>query len=146
VLKAISASAFDLDSVFATLIERAAGLCDANRGTIFLRRGEMLVPAALHGLPEGTREALIANPLRVDDTSAGGRAVLTRAVCNVTDVQSDPFYRRQDVASVAQYRSIIGVPLMQDGEAIGAFSLPRSEPGGFTPRQIEIVRPSPTRR
>jgi two-component system, NtrC family, sensor kinase len=140
VLKVISASAFDLDSVFTTLIERAGRLCGANRGTIFLRQGDVLLPAALYGLPEGTREALIANPLRVDDSSAGGRAVLTKSVCNVADVMTDPLYRRQDVASVAQYRSIIGVPLMQDGEAIGVFSLPRMEPGGFTPRQIETLR------
>jgi two-component system, NtrC family, sensor kinase len=80
VLKVISASAFDLDSVFTTLIERAGRLCGANRGTIFLRQADVLVPAALHGLPDGTREALTVKPLRVDDTSAGGRAVLTKRV------------------------------------------------------------------
>jgi GAF domain-containing protein len=140
VLKVISRSAFDLDSVFTTLIERAGRLCGTNRGTIFLRHGDVLLPAALYGLPEGTREALIANPLRVDDTSAGGRAVLTKSVCNVADVITDPLYRRQDVAAVAQYRSITGVPLVQDGQAIGVLSLPRMAAGGFTPRQIETLK------
>ena len=140
VLKVISASAFDLAPVFATLIERAARLCGTNRGVIFFAAGDVLLPAAMYGLPEATREALISNPLRVDETSAGGRAVLAKSVCDVADVMTDPVYLRQDLASVAQYRAIIGVPLIQDGEAIGVFSLPRPKPGAFTPRQIETLK------
>ncbi len=139
VLKVISRSAFDLDAVFTTLIETAGRLCGAERGTIFLREGDRLAPAAIHGMPAATRDALLARPLMVDESSAGGRCVLTRSVINVVDVDTDPLYRRGDLAKVSEYRSIIGVPLLLDGEAIGAFSLPKREPGGFTPRQIELL-------
>jgi GAF domain-containing protein len=140
VLKVISRSAFDLDAVFSILIETAGRLCGSERGTIFLRRGDILLPAAMHGLPEGTREALIANPLKVDESSAAGRAVVTGTTCNVTDVATDPHYQRQDLVPVVDYRSIIGVPLMLDGEAIGVFSLPKRTADGFSARQVELLR------
>jgi GAF domain-containing protein len=140
VLNVISRSAFDLNSVLDTLVESAARLCGTGRGFIFLRDGDLLRLASIYGMPERTREALITTPLRVASDTAGGRAVQTKSVCFVSDVATKPDYGRSDLAEIGEYRAIIGVPLLQDGEAIGVFSLPKRDPGDFAPRQIEMLR------
>ena len=68
-----------------------------------------------------------------------GRAVLTRQVARIDDAWSDPLYEKKGDAKIGGARSMIGVPLMRQGEPIGAIGLARSSVDPFTDREIELV-------
>jgi signal transduction histidine kinase len=68
-----------------------------------------------------------------------GRAIGARATVQIYDVLADPLYQVKDLARSGNVRSVIGVPLMRAGEAIGAIALGRSRVEPFNDRQIELV-------
>ena len=63
VLKIISRSGFDLDTVLTTLIKTAIQLCDATRGVIWLPKGEQLFLAAHVGYPDEWVSYALRNPI-----------------------------------------------------------------------------------
>ncbi len=140
VLKIISRSVFDLDSVLNTLCKSATDLCRATGGNIHLRDGDVFRVAAQVGWPETFKDYMRAHPLKAGRESVVGRAVQTGAVAHIPDVLDDPDYAIMAGQKMAGYRALIGVPLIRDGEVIGAFSLGRETPGPFAPREMEVVR------
>ena len=69
-----------------------------------------------------------------------GRVALERAPVLITDAWNDPEYEQKDAAHLGQARSMLGMPLLRDGELIGAFVLARTDPVPFTDRQVTTVR------
>ena len=140
VLKAISRTAFDLGTVLETLVTTAARLCDAKYGIIFRRQGDVYRYAASHmdidpAYDEHERKAEIM-PGR--GTLVGRVALENRAV-EIADAWNDPEYAEKDEARIGNVRAMLGVPLMRNGEPIGAFALGRAAPVPFSKRQIELV-------
>ena len=140
VLKAISRTAFDLDTVFETLITTALRLCDATYGEIFRRHGDFyryaasrmdVDPAYLHHEQ--------AAEIRPGRGTLVGRVALENRAVEITDAWNDPEYEEKQQARVGNVRAMLGVPLLRNGEPIGAFALGRAEPVPFTQRQIDLV-------
>src|SRR5207245_450488 len=71
---------------------------------------------------------------------ATDRAILTRAIAYIPDVQDDPEYQHQGLAQAAGYRSHLSVPMLRDGQPVGAITLAGATSGAFSERQIALLK------
>jgi signal transduction histidine kinase/putative methionine-R-sulfoxide reductase with GAF domain len=142
VLKIISRSTFDLKSVLNTLLESAARLCEADVASVPRLTGTIFDQVASYGYSPRFHEFMQSNPILPGRGTAAGRAVAERKTIQIPDVLADPDYDdryRTEGQKVGGYRTLLGVPLMREGAAVGALVLGRSAPRAFTPQQIELV-------
>ena len=138
VLKVISRSAFDLQPVLHALIENATRLCSADGGTIYRFEGELLRMAAAYNMPAELQSFVEQNPLPPGRGTAVGRSLIEGRAVHIHDVLADPGYTYA-AATIGGYRTIIGVPMLRDGVAIGVFAVYRMQVAPFTDRQIELI-------
>jgi class 3 adenylate cyclase len=61
-------------------------------------------------------------------------------VVQIEDAWSDPLYEEKESAKLGGVRSMIGVPLMREGEPIGVLGLARTQVEPFVEREVELVR------
>jgi adenylate cyclase len=146
VLRVIGASPGELEPVFQAMLERAVRLCGAKFGNIYRWDGEALHILASHNTPPAFADAVRRSPYRPYPQSPIGRMVADRTVAHIPDVTTEEVYlaRRDPVAlsavALGGIRTLLGVPLLNKGEMIGAFFLSRQEVRPFTDKQIELVK------
>ena len=139
VLKVISRSTFDLQTVLDTLTESAVRLCHADKGAIFLRDDDRYRIAAIHGFSSQARQYALEHPIRAGRGTLVGRVALTGKVTQIPDVLADPEYEGAGFQKAFGFRTNLGVPLLRDGVTIGVFSMTCDEVKPFTDKQIELV-------
>jgi signal transduction histidine kinase len=140
VLKVISRSTFNLQTVLDTLVESATRLCDATDALIFSPDAEVYRVAARYGFSPKFQEYNLENPITVDRGSVVGRTVLEGGVVHVPDVLADPEYARLDAQKISGHRAALGVPLLREGNVVGVIFVTRTVPQPFTDKQIELVK------
>ena len=140
VLKVISRSTFDLRTVLQTLVESAATLCDADKGNITREKDGIFYRAAeSYGYSREFVDHIRGLPIESNRGSATGRALFERRVIHIPDVRADPEYTLVDAQRLGDYRSVLAVPMLREGVALGVLTLSRSEVRPFTDKQIELV-------
>ena len=139
ILRAISASPSDVQSILETVAENAALLCDANDAEIFKVEGDELRIVAKYGKdplwPIGTSRP-------IDRDWVAGRAVIERRSIHVEDLQAaaEDFPLGAALANKFGNRTTFVTPLLREGGAIGAILIRRMEVRPLSEKQIELVK------
>ena len=141
VLSIIRRSPANAQPVFEAIVESAASLCGAIFSILYLYDGhQMRIAATSNFNPEATgRIQEIQQLKRPERSHLAGRAILDRAIVHVHDVLADPEYSRE-LALAGGWRAVVSVPLLRDGEPVGALSLGKSEPTPFSKRQVQLLQ------
>src|SRR5215472_3957502 len=140
VLGVISASPTNVQAVFETIVSSARRLCEASFSSLNLLEGGKLMLTAVHGFDETVLAAARqAYPQSVDRTSTSGRAILERRVVHIEDSTLDPEYMNP-VRAALGLRCVLTIPLLRDGQPLGAVSVWRSEVRPFTDKQIALLQ------
>jgi class 3 adenylate cyclase/putative methionine-R-sulfoxide reductase with GAF domain len=141
----ISSGAADLETTFHAILEKASRLCKAEIGNIYRWDGDALYLAAAHNASPAFEELRRRSPFRPKLDTPIGQMIATKKVAHVDDLRKQRGYIEKTdndlIAGIelSGMRTLLSVPMLKDGELLGAFSIYRLEVRSFTERQIALV-------
>src|SRR5262245_9523722 len=143
ILRVISSSPTDVQPVFDAIVQSARRLLSGHGSALTRVAGNMLHLQAFITGTQGDDAARAVFPIALSSNkSVHSRAVRARAPAIITDIETDPMFET-DMRAMARkrgYRSVMAVPLLREGEPIGAISVTRPEAGSFTDKQIALLQ------
>ncbi|MFZ5903137.1 MAG: GAF domain-containing protein [Chloroflexota bacterium] len=144
ILRVIASSPTDIQPVLDAISENALKLCGANFSAVYNYDGKMLDMTALKNFtPQAAEEIRREYPQPLTrDAGYSARSILENRVIHVTDALNDPDIPETTKPLVEKlgFRSGLWVPMMREGNAIGAFCVARPEPGPFDEKKIKLLQ------
>jgi class 3 adenylate cyclase len=140
VIQTVAGSTFDLETVLQTVIDRAVLLCHADSGNIARRVGDVYRMAAFTSFGSEYEQMVRDHVYEPGRGSVVGRTVLERGVVHIVDVLEDPEYSMTDLQRAGGFRTALGVPMLKDGEPIGAIAVGRNTVEPFSEPEITLLQ------
>jgi signal transduction histidine kinase len=135
-LKAMSRTSFQLEALLHALIENATRLCKADKGFVYLREGEDYLMRVNHGADAAQVDT---RPLRPAMGTLVGRTALLCQPVVIDDAVTDPSYTWKEAQARLGFRSMLGVPMLRDGQPIGVIAMWRDEVRPFSEHDQRLV-------
>jgi class 3 adenylate cyclase len=144
VLQVISNSPGDLQPVFATILENATRICEANFGKVYLWDGDAFYLVAANDTPRSFADTRKLAPFRPNAGHPFRSLAETKQVFHVSDIMTLPIYKEGDpqiveAVELGKMRTCLGVPMLKDDNLIGAVLVFRQEVQRFTANQIALI-------
>ena len=139
VLKAISRTTFELEPVLDALIENATRLCKSDRGFVFIREGDEFHPTASYGATPEQLEFMHRRHLTSTSGTLVGRVARRRQLVQIEDARHDPEYAWEPSLELLGFRTMLGVPMLREGEPIGVVAIWRDQVRPFSERDQQLV-------
>jgi signal transduction histidine kinase/mRNA-degrading endonuclease HigB of HigAB toxin-antitoxin module len=139
VLKVISRSTFDLQTVLDTLVKSAMRLCRADNVVIFLQEGKNYRLTANYGYSPEYEDFMRRHPITPGRGTIAGRTVLECKPVHISDILADPDYTMVNAQKLGGFRTMLGVPLLRDGMPIGVMTLLRNTVQPFSDKEIDLA-------
>ena len=140
ILRAISRSPTSTQPVFQAIAERAMGLCRAEYGFVFTFDGEWIRMGCSVGISDAYLQGIASHfPMRPGGHSVTARTIASGAVVNVADVLALDGNQLADAARTANFRSALGVPMLREGQCIGAIVVGRAAVGDFGGQEVDLL-------
>jgi class 3 adenylate cyclase/putative methionine-R-sulfoxide reductase with GAF domain len=144
VLKVISSSPGQLEPVFRAILENATRICGAKVGILFRFDDGAYTAVATLGITAAYNEYLNRGPIRAGPGTGLGRVAASKQTVHVIDTQAEQVYADRDSLRVATAelggaRSLLNVPMLKEGELIGAIGIYRQEVRPFSNKQVELI-------
>jgi GAF domain-containing protein len=139
VLKVISTSPGELNPVFQSILANAARICNAHFGVLFLVEGGLIRPASTLNVPAKLKAFFKGRGAFLPPEGSPMRQTLeTKELVHIADDAASP--RPSPAATLGNARTNLTVPMLKDGELVGAIAIFRQEIHPFTDKQIALVQ------
>ena len=140
VLNVISRSPNNLQPVMDTIVQTAQRLCNSEYALILQRQNDGLYRIVAHAnASEEFLRWLHDNPVSAGDGSAVGIVAVEKTTLHLHDALADSRFTDLRRPKLSRARTMLGVPLLQDGKMIGVIFLARTEVKPFTEKQVDLV-------
>ena len=141
ILGVIASSPTDIQPVLDVVAQNAARLCDADDAQIYRVEGDVRRKVASYGsIPV---DLAVGETRSLSRGSVSGRAILDRQIVHMQDMMAEREENYADAWRVDErlgIRTSLAVPLLREGDAVGAIMIRRTEVRPFTDKQIALLK------
>ncbi|SMO95751.1 GAF domain-containing protein [Ruegeria faecimaris] len=141
VLRVISTSPNQLSPVLDAILNEASRICELQDAYVAMLNPNDGLYHVHSTLTQDTTfaEYVKTHPILPEENGVSGRAILSKRTSYVEDVETDKSYTWLEESGVGEYKSLLGLPLVKNGEVVGVISLGSAVVSGFSDKQIQLL-------